>query len=118
MANFELAYAKTNANEGGYANDPIDRGGETYKGIARNHWPNWHGWVIIDKIKKLHGTGVAKIDRMAAQDSTLQRLVELFFKERFWDVHGLDNILHQRIAEEMYDTGVNMGADIAEIGRA
>src|SRR5690606_2075700 len=26
---------------------------------------------------------------------------------------GLDQVQHQRIAEELYDTGVNMGADIA-----
>ena len=36
MAEFETAYYLTNKIEGGYANDQDDKGGETYRGIARN----------------------------------------------------------------------------------
>ncbi|RYD50653.1 MAG: hypothetical protein EOP52_13405, partial [Sphingobacteriales bacterium] len=36
MADFLTAYKRTAVAEGGYANDPDDLGGETYKGIARN----------------------------------------------------------------------------------
>ncbi|MBC7912857.1 MAG: hypothetical protein H7Y07_01930, partial [Pyrinomonadaceae bacterium] len=51
MANFDLAYKITMHNEGGYANDPQDNGGETWKGVARNFCPKWAGWVIVDRIK-------------------------------------------------------------------
>ena len=36
MANFTIALKKVLKNEGGYANNPNDAGGETYKGISRN----------------------------------------------------------------------------------
>ena len=53
MAIFNLAYKKLEVAEGGYVNDPDDKGGETYKGISRKANPNWAGWISIDQIKKL-----------------------------------------------------------------
>ncbi len=113
MANFDKAYAKTNAHEGGYANDPVDKGGETIDGISRVHHPNWHGWVLVDRVKREYGTDPKVINRVLSKDTIFQRLKRIFYKEQYWDVHGLDSIQHQRIAEEMYDTGVNMGKEIA-----
>lgn len=45
------AYEKMIVREGGYklTNDPTDRGGMTYAGVARNRHPNWAGWPIIDQ---------------------------------------------------------------------
>ena len=45
MADFKVAFAKTIRFEGGYVNHKADKGGETYKGIARNFWPKWKGWA-------------------------------------------------------------------------
>lgn len=39
MADFDKAHLEVMGNEGGYANNPVDAGGETYKGIARKFWP-------------------------------------------------------------------------------
>ena len=52
MADFKEAFELTLAHEGGYVKDPDDRGGETYKGIARRYNPGWSGWARIDKAKK------------------------------------------------------------------
>lgn len=52
MANFKIALDKVLSREGGYINDPDDKGGETYKGISRKYNPDWKGWRIIDNTKK------------------------------------------------------------------
>src|SRR2546426_796362 len=51
MADFDYALTQLLKVEGGYANDPRDPGGETYKGISRVFWPNWSGWPLIDAAK-------------------------------------------------------------------
>lgn len=109
---FKKAFNKTMGIEGSYANDPQDRGGETYKGIARKRHPNWHGWVIIDQIKKEVGVLPSQINKKAKSHSILQNLVLLFYKENFWNVNKLDEV-PDKIAEELFDTGVNMGTSIA-----
>lgn len=108
MADFKAAYAKTMKIEGGYAADKDDSGGETWKGIARNYHPNWAGWAIVDSFKNKTGF---EANLYASQ--TLQRLVLEFYKKEFWDVMRLDELYHQYIAEEMFDTGVNMNHIIA-----
>jgi lysozyme family protein len=108
MANFIIAYNKTAKNEGGYSNDPADRGGETWKGIAREMHPGWKGWVIVDKyrmypdfIKRLHA------------DSELHKLELEFYKQSFWDKIRGDEIAAQEIADEVYDMAVNKGPTMA-----
>lgn len=110
--NFDKAYANTMKIEGGYVNDPTDRGGETYKGISRKNWPDWNGWTIIDNIKKSVGYSPSYINKAAANDQVLQRLVRLFYKEEFWDKNNLEMMPYE-IAEELFDTGVNMSSTIA-----
>jgi len=93
-------------HEGGYTDDPIDAGGETYKGISRKYHPHWDGWVIVDTFK-LPGWRVSKM----AEHEELQRLVRLFYKQTFWNPWLGDFVanISQEVAEEMFDTGVNMG---------
>lgn len=107
MADFLIALKATDRNEGGYANDPDDAGGETYRGIARKFWPNWKGWAIVDKYKLDTPTGLLNVK--LGQDTTLQELVDAHFKEHFWDRARLSEINSQDIANELYDTGVNFG---------
>ncbi len=117
MAKFEIAYALTMGNEGGYANDKGDTGGETYKGISRNNWPKWQGWPLIDAIKhQTTATGQTLalfVNKAGAANSGLQGFVLAFYKTNFWDVNKLDQVNDQAIGNEMFDTGVNMGTGIA-----
>lgn len=110
MANFETAYLVVKRNEGGWANNPNDRGGETYKGIARNFHPRWSGWPIIDAYRK-H----AKFEAALEKDAILQKLVRAFYKENYWNALSLDYVAHQETATELFDTGVNMGTGVAGI---
>jgi lysozyme family protein len=104
MAEFDPAYELTSAHEGGYVNDPVDRGGETYRGIARVHHPDWKGWARIDKQRKQ-----ADFPRRLDRDRTLQGWVRDFYKHAYWDRFLGDRLPDQALANELYDTAVNMG---------
>ena len=104
MAEFDDAYAITSAHEGGYVNDPVDRGGETYRGIARVHHPDWRGWKRIDAQRRKED-----FPKSLKSDRTLQANVKSFYKQAYWDRFQGDEIADQAIANELYDTAVNMG---------
>ncbi|PCH69388.1 MAG: hypothetical protein COC06_07525 [Bacteroidales bacterium] len=107
MALFEKAYKETCENEGGYSNHPSDKGGETYKGIARKHWPKWAGWIIIDSLKgKEFMSG--HWTKQLSGNSNLNELVKDFYKEEYWNKLSCIH-LPQDISNELFDTSVNMG---------
>ena len=102
MADFGIAYKKTGGWEGGWNHVAGDRGGETYKGIARKFHPKWEGWKIIDSRKPLkHG--------QILNDTKLDDMVTRFYKKEYWDVIDGDKIQDQKIANTLYDFGVNAG---------
>lgn len=104
MADFDKAYSRTCKFEGGYANDKNDSGGETYKGISRVHNPKWGGWEIIDSYKKKKN-----FPKNLDSDGNLQELVKSCYKDNYWKPIWGDKILKQEVANDLYDTGVNMG---------
>lgn len=112
MADFKTAYKITMAHEGGYANNPNDSGGETWKGIARKKHPDWPGWGVVDHYKNKIKTG---FPNTLATAPGLQAEVESFYKVVFWDYLKLDQIKDQRIANELFDTAVNMGQGVAAL---
>lgn len=84
--NFEVAFKATIGHEGGYVNDPVDKGGETNFGISKRAYPD-------EDIKNL----------------TLDRAKELYYKD-YWvkqSCHLLEG--YPDIAIEIFDTSVNMG---------
>ena len=102
-ASFDRAFEKTMGNEGGYSNNPADRGGETYRGISRRSWPKWPGWEKIDKIKQ--DPGFPEIIKYLQ----LEQDVKQFYRRLFWDeIHG-DMIPSQSVAEKLFDFAVNAG---------
>lgn len=108
MANFLEAYKITLSHEGGYVDDKDDAGGETFNGISRKYNPSWSGWTTIDQHKQRTG-----FPESAYNDTLLDDEVHAFYKAKYWDVNLLDHVASQPVANEMFDTGVNMG-----IGRA
>ncbi len=75
--------------EGGYVNDPRDRGGETNFGIAQKHHPKVN-------IKKLTREGAIAI-----------------YKKQYWDSADCDE-LSPLIAVAMFDCSVNQGPAVAK----
>ncbi|OFX56272.1 MAG: hypothetical protein A2066_12770 [Bacteroidetes bacterium GWB2_41_8] len=110
MADYKLAYSKILKSEGGYVNDPDDRGGETYKGISRKFWPGWLGWTIIDALKKAGKFPKKPVTPNEIEiDVQLQYEVSQFYYHQFWSKIGGDKIKNQSIAEMLLDAAVNEG---------
>lgn len=110
MADFKKALEKTLRREGGYVDDPVDAGGETYKGVSRRYNPSWPGWKVIDR-KKGGGDFPVSLD----DDPDLQLQVRNLYKQDYWDKFMGDEIPEKalEIAVELFDTGINLG-----VGRA
>lgn len=104
MADFNVSFNITCAVEGGYAFDKLDRGGETFMGISRRSEPSWNGWPLIDKLKK-----EPNFPANLESNIQLKKQVLYLYKVQYWNSLNLSEIQDQRMADELYDTGVNMG---------
>ena len=104
MANFDEAYQRTLKFEGGWVNDNNDSGKETYKGISRVYKKNWEGWKIVDAYKKK-----PNFPKNLEADKKLQELVKSCYRKNYWNVIWGDKIRNQKVANDLYDTAVNMG---------
>lgn len=92
---FDRAFAKLFEVEGGYSNDPTDRGGATRYGITE----------AVARANGYFG------DMKALPVEWAQRI----YRAQYWDLLRLDQIalLSYSIADELFDTGVNMGTSSA-----
>lgn len=102
MAKYEEAFKITMGHEGdGLTDDPLDRGRLTYRGISYRFHPSWAGWRLVIQMKD---------DPLLLKGSQeLKDLVKDFYKAEFWDRFCGDKIEDQSIANELFDTAVNMG---------
>jgi lysozyme family protein len=91
-------------HEGYYSNDPVDRGGETYRGISRKHHPNWNGWLIIDELKNDEN-----FYQLLKSSDVLEESVKSFYKDHYWNRFWGDDVTDYFIALELFDISVNMG---------
>lgn len=88
---FDEAFEYVVGHEGGYVNDPSDRGGETKYGITKKFYPE------LD-IKNL----------------TIEQAKKVYY-ENYWGTRSLriGNIDDKAVAIELFDTAVNMGVGTA-----
>ncbi|MFN9880213.1 MAG: glycoside hydrolase family 108 protein [Planctomycetota bacterium] len=110
MAEFEIAFDETMLHEGGYVDDPDDRGGETYRGVARKFHQAWPGWKIVDELKREKPDSFADL---LDQKQELQTLVASFYREQFWRPIRGEQLSDQALANELFDTAVNQGVGTA-----
>lgn len=82
---FDEALKQTLAFEGGYANDPDDRGGETFRGISRRSFPDWPGWALIDRAKREGDRSARAINARFVGDMEMEGLVARLYRENFWN---------------------------------
>jgi lysozyme family protein len=117
VTQFDAAFAKVMGHEGSYVHDPKDRGGETYKGIARKHWPDWAGWAEVDRVKQLY-LNPASISRQLDKDKELQVHVKAFYAANFWTPIAADAVFDASKSPafviEYFDAAVNHGVGWAQ----
>lgn len=92
---FESALRDVLQKEGIFSDDPVDRGGATKYGIT-------------EALARLHGY----VGDM--RDLSLDKAKDIY-KVEFWDPLRCDQIAahSQAVANELFDTGVNMGTRVA-----
>ena len=99
MAKFELAITHTLKFEGGYNDKKNDRGGATNWGISLK-------------------TYISKIDKNATKEDikklTKDEAIKIY-KRFYWDFNNLDKVNSQKIANKLFDVGVNCGEGTAII---
>lgn len=104
MADFLIAFNRTEKNEGKdiWIKVDGDSGGETWSGISRKANPSWSGWKILDQIKnKKNGQKISTPE--------LEERKQSLYRTNYWNPIWGDEIKNQKVANDLYDTGVNMG---------
>ncbi len=89
--------------EGGYVNDPLDAGKETYAGISRVNFPTWSGWPIIDT-KKVAGQPI----KTNTKFPELTPKVTAFYNA-LWNANNFGLIKSQDVAGILFDWFINSG---------
>ena len=107
MTYFERALAFVLKNEGGYSNHPKDSGGETFRGISRNLWPEWPGWDVLDETRGPEGAA------MMVDSPTMVPLVKRFYMAHFWGASGADSAADYKVARAVFDCSVLAGVSEA-----
>lgn len=103
MSVFGIAYnTYILPGEGGYVNDPVDRGGETYAGISRVNFPKWSGWSVIDAHK-----ANAPIKRNTKFPELNSAVAE--FYTALWNANNFGEIKNQNVANILFDWFINSG---------
>lgn len=110
ISHFAEALKRLLTNEGGYANDPDDPGGETFKGVARNMFSQWEGWALIDSLKRQPGFP-ASLER----NTELQGMIADFYRLHFWDRMQGDGLRDAQVAFSIFDFAVNAGVSTSVV---
>ncbi|WP_337846228.1 glycosyl hydrolase 108 family protein [Sphingomonas sp.] len=83
------------AREGEYSDHPADRGGPTR-------------WGVTERVARAHGY-VGEMKRFPRE------MAVQIYRDLYWHRPGFDAVegIYERVAEELLDTGINMGPKVA-----
>lgn len=96
---YERALAGVIGKEGGYANHPADRGGETIFGVSSRYFPE-----DVETLKTM---------AMAGDQAGVNAHLKEFYRKNFWDQINTEGMA-QDTAYAAFDTAVHHGVDTAK----
>ncbi len=85
--------------EGGFVDDPDDRGGRTNKGVTQR---------AFDAYNKKHGLPLKDVKDITEEEATE------FYKKEYWEASGADKIKDKNLAYMHYDAAINHGVGTAK----
>lgn len=86
--------------------------GLTFYGIYEKYSKEWSGWKIIKRYLKIE-SDIKKCSVILAGNKELITLTFGWIKEKFWDKAKLDDVVSQKIADEIFLFGFNAGMNVA-----
>lgn len=101
MASFDIAYPIIADHEGGYQNNPADRG--NYNSLGENVGTNWGISAPV------YETWIGRPPRESDMRNMSRATAKQIFKARFWDAIQGDRINSQAVANIFFDGAVNHG---------
>ncbi len=108
---FIPAYDLLRSYEGNYSHHPLDRGGETYGGIARKIYPNWYGWKHIDEKK-----GKNKLPWNTRIEESEHWVLDFYLD--LWVKEGWNELRDQELANYLFEFRANGTVAIRIIQRS
>jgi lysozyme family protein len=105
---FKKALKRTLVFEGGYVNDPDDRGGETIFGISRVHHPKLQLWNELDRYKKYESQDISRLEDLMKNNNS----IEDFYMKEYWYRYKCNLVYSDsyKVAEYLFDCVVNHGS--------
>ncbi len=97
--NFEKMLRMVLSHEGGYVNNPNDKGGETNKGITH---------TTYDSYRKNKGLPLRSVKYITDEE------VSDIYYNNYYKASGADKINNPKLATYVFDTSVNMGVSRAK----
>lgn len=103
---FLVAFKQTDKVEGGYSNRKNDKGGETFRGVSREHFPDELFWKIVDANKSNQ-----EFPECLDDNESLDKCIMDFYRKEFWRRPNIEMIDHVSpiVAHKLYDLCVNFG---------
>ncbi len=86
--------------------------GLTFYGIYEKYNKDWKGWSIVKNQLKIT-PDIKTASRALAKNKELENLAFERIKTKYWDVAKLDFVHSQKIADEIFLFGFNVGMPIA-----
>lgn len=83
--------------------------GLTFCGIYEESNPHWIGWKTVKEVLLKHNGDIKKASVELMSMTSIISAVEVMYKLLYWDKMKGDDIISQKIANEIFIFGINVG---------